>query len=173
MYFEVFATRPVLIEWKYVSLYILEATRFSISDVIMVAIESQITSLTIVYSTVIQTQIKKASKLRVTGLCAGNSPGTGEFPAQRASNAENVSIWWRHHGTRTSWTQMQEMESRCEIFLRNKDLVLSCLVLWTAKGDNLPYLSYPIIMKIHISMDGAQYFKLWNSISIVRLHDYL
>ena len=24
--------------------------------------------------------------------------GTGEFPAQRASNAENVSIWWRHHG---------------------------------------------------------------------------
>ena len=39
---------------------------------------------------------KKASKLRVTGLCAGNSPGTGEFPAQMASNAENVSIWWRH-----------------------------------------------------------------------------
>ena len=23
---------------------------------------------------------------------------TGEFPAQRTSNAENVSIWWRHHG---------------------------------------------------------------------------
>ena len=41
---------------------------------------------------------KKTSKLRVTGLCAGKSPGTGEFPAQMASNAENVSIWWRHHG---------------------------------------------------------------------------
>ena len=40
---------------------------------------------------------KKTSKLRVTGLCAGNSPGTGEFAAQMASNAENVSIWWRHH----------------------------------------------------------------------------
>ena len=38
---------------------------------------------------------KKTSKLRFTGLCAGNSPGTGEFPAQMASNAENVSIWWR------------------------------------------------------------------------------
>ena len=36
---------------------------------------------------------KKTSKLRVTGLCVGNSPGTGEFPAQMASNAENVSIW--------------------------------------------------------------------------------
>ena len=40
---------------------------------------------------------KKTSKLRITGLCAGNSPVTGEFPAQMASNAENVSIWWRHH----------------------------------------------------------------------------
>ena len=39
---------------------------------------------------------KKTSKLRVTGLCAGTSPGTGEFSAQMASNAENVSIWWRH-----------------------------------------------------------------------------
>ena len=40
---------------------------------------------------------KKTSKLRVTGLCVGNSLVTGEFPAQMASNAENVSIWWRHH----------------------------------------------------------------------------
>ena len=40
---------------------------------------------------------KKTSKLRVTGLCAGNSPMTGEFPTQKASNAENVSNWWRHH----------------------------------------------------------------------------
>ena len=40
---------------------------------------------------------KKTSKLRVTGLCEGNSPGTDEFPAQMASCAENVSIWWRHH----------------------------------------------------------------------------
>ena len=38
---------------------------------------------------------KKTSKLRVSDLCVGNSPVTGEFPAQMASNAENVSIWWR------------------------------------------------------------------------------
>ena len=42
----------------------------------MSAIASQITSLTIVYSTVYS---------------------GGEFPAQMSSNAENVSIWWRHH----------------------------------------------------------------------------
>ena len=40
---------------------------------------------------------RKRSKLRVTGLCVGNSPGTGEFPAQMASNAENVPIWLPHH----------------------------------------------------------------------------
>ena len=43
---------------------------------------------------------KKTSKLRITGLCVGNSPETGEFPAQMASNAENISIWWRHHENR-------------------------------------------------------------------------
>ena len=40
---------------------------------------------------------KKTSKHRVAGLYAGNSLVTGEFPAQMASDAENVSIWWRHH----------------------------------------------------------------------------
>ena len=37
---------------------------------------------------------QKTPKLFVNGLCVGYSPVTGEFPAQ--SNAENVSIWWRH-----------------------------------------------------------------------------
>ena len=36
----------------------------------------------------IKVRIQKKSKLRVTGLCEGNSPVTGEFPAQRTSNAE-------------------------------------------------------------------------------------
>ena len=40
---------------------------------------------------------KKTSKLRVTGLCEGNALVICEFPAQKASNAENVSSWWRHH----------------------------------------------------------------------------
>ena len=40
---------------------------------------------------------KETSKLRVTGLCVRDSPMSGEFLSQMASNAENVSIWWRHH----------------------------------------------------------------------------
>ena len=42
---------------------------------------------------------KKSSKLFVSVLCEGNLPVTGGFPSQRASNAENYSIWWRHHDT--------------------------------------------------------------------------
>ena len=42
---------------------------------------------------------KKISNFLVTDLCGGNSPVTGEFPALKASDAENVSIWWHHHGT--------------------------------------------------------------------------
>ena len=57
----------------------------------------QITSLAIVYLTVYSAQIKENIKApRHWPLC-GEFTGTGEFPAQKASNAENVSIWWRHH----------------------------------------------------------------------------
>ena len=49
----------------------------------MRAMAYQITSLTIVYSTVYSRhRSKKTSKLRVTDLCAGSSPVTGDFPAQ-------------------------------------------------------------------------------------------
>ena len=58
----------------------------------MDALASQITSFTIVYWTVYtgadQENIKALRRW----------PVTGEFPTQMASNAENVSIWWRHHG---------------------------------------------------------------------------
>ena len=67
-------------------------------DVIMGAMASQITTLMIVYSTVYSgvNQRKQQSSV-LLAICAGNSPVTGEFPAQMASNAETVSIGWRHH----------------------------------------------------------------------------
>ena len=40
---------------------------------------------------------RETSKLRGTCLCPKSSPVTGELPEQMASNAENVSIWWRLH----------------------------------------------------------------------------
>ena len=69
---------------------------------------------------------KKTAKLRVTGLCSGKSPVTGEIPAQMASNAENVSIWWRHR--EYSW-------SSCVYFV----VVISSLHhFWGIRFINLP-----------------------------------
>ena len=59
---------------------------------------SQIASLTIVYSTVYSRHIWKKHQNSVSlAFGRGNSPVTGEFPPQKSSNAENISIWWRHH----------------------------------------------------------------------------
>ena len=77
------------------------------TDVVMSEVASQITSLTIVYSTVYsgadQRKHQSSTSLAfVRGIhrrwpVNTHSPVTGEYPAQMASNAENVSIWWRHH----------------------------------------------------------------------------
>ena len=48
---------------------------------------------------------KKTSKLRVTGLCVGNSPLTGQWRG-------NVSIWWRHHLMLLCWVKLW-LNSRC------------------------------------------------------------
>ena len=61
----------------------------------MGAMASQIISFTSVYSYIFSgaDQSKHQSSASLAFVS-----GTGEFPAQMASNAENVSIWWRHHG---------------------------------------------------------------------------
>ena len=61
------------------------------SDVIMSAMATEITSLTIVYATV-YSGANKTHQSSAPLACEGNSPVTGEFPAQRVSNAENISI---------------------------------------------------------------------------------
>ena len=56
----------------------------------------------------IQKQVN-TSKLRVTGLCEGSPPVTGEFPARRTIDAENTSIWWRHHVETTEKYSTQQI----------------------------------------------------------------
>ena len=73
----------------------------------MSAMASQITSLTIVYSTVYsRRRTKETSKFRFTGLCVRNSLVASEFLTQRASNAEKVCIWWRHR-TSSHWRDQE------------------------------------------------------------------
>ena len=42
-------------------------------------------------------------QLQMLYICVRISPATGKIPAQRACNAENVSIWWRHHVIPWGW----------------------------------------------------------------------
>ena len=73
-------------------------------DVRMGAIASQLTSLTIVYSTVYSdADQRKHQSSASLAFVRGIHRGTGEFPAQMASYAENVSIWWRHHAEYFRW----------------------------------------------------------------------
>ena len=91
---------------------------------------------------------KKTSKLRVTGLCAGNSPVTGEFPAQMAGNAENVSIWWRHHVTLQTYTCRHLTESNqsfypSELFvLFSMGCLCFCRVTWNVRGIRMGCVHY-------------------------------
>ena len=68
------------------------------NDAIMSVIASQITGVPIVYLTVCsgadQREHQSSASLAFVG---GIHTVTGDFPVQRASNAENVSIWWRHY----------------------------------------------------------------------------
>ena len=68
------------------------------NDVIMGAIASKITSFMIVYSIVNSDADQRKYQSSVSlNFVWGVHRETGEFPAQMASYAENVSIWWRHH----------------------------------------------------------------------------
>ena len=69
-------------------------SHFHYSDILMSAMVSNHWRLKCLPNRLFRHRSKKTSKFSITGVCEGNSPMTGEFPAQRASNAENVSIWW-------------------------------------------------------------------------------
>ena len=65
---------------------------------------------------------KKTLKLLVTGFCEWTSLVIDEFPTQMASNAENVSTWWRHHvdstiaGVCVWWLQRLDYGRLCWIY---------------------------------------------------------
>ena len=81
----------------------------------MSTMASQITGFSIIYLIIcFRHSKKKKSKLRATGLCDEISPVSGDFPAQRASNAENVPNWGRHLALQQHlgniWSLLRETE---------------------------------------------------------------
>ena len=108
---------------------------------------------------------KKTSKLRVTGLCVGNSPGTDEFPAQRVSDAENVSIWWRHralwslslltsvsNGIMHQWDISFASDSWCQIIKSIVKIIRSSNV-WLGQiiGSKINFIKRFYVTKYQIS----------------------
>ena len=91
---------------------------FHYDDIIMRVMASQIISLMIVYSTVYsgadQRKHQSSTSLAfVRGIHRS-------FPAQMASNAENISIWWRHH--------------MCDVF--NNSFLASCKICDRSLDNN-------------------------------------
>ena len=86
---------------------------------------------------------KKRSKLFVTGLCTGNSPVTGGFPVQMASNAENVSIWWRHHAKVSGghfYGLVQERRNSSALAMKLHLCCINPLISLIRKDDNASWL---------------------------------
>ena len=76
------------------------------SYVILGTMASQITSASIVYSTVSWGTDQRKHQSSASLASVRGIHRDLWIPAQKASNAENVSIWWRQHGcgfTRISW----------------------------------------------------------------------
>ena len=83
------------------------------SDFIMSEMASQIISVSMVCSTVFRAQFKENIKAPRRWPLWGEFTGDRWIPPQRSSNAENVSIWWRHHDaswwtTDTQWPCLPE-----------------------------------------------------------------
>ena len=94
---------------------------------------------------------KKTSKLRVTGICEGNSPVTGEFHAQRSSNF----IWRRHHEISIKFSLKFDRQGPS-----NNIPVLVQIMAWRRPGDKP--LSEPMLVSLltHTCVTRPQWVKL-------------
>ena len=85
--------RPVLVQYWSAKIWYQRACRSAIP----ITVTSNHRSLDCLSNRMFMRRQKKTSKLRVTDLWEGNPQVTGRFPPQKASNTEDVSIWWCHH----------------------------------------------------------------------------
>ena len=131
----------------------------------MIAMASQITSLTIAYSILYpDADQRKPQSSTSLGICAGNSQVTGEFLAQMASNAKNVSTWWRHYDREQGLTY-----AKMCISMASENCIFSKQIVYNLKEDvskhliaRLAVLHAPghqaalgiLIIKIRWSADG-------------------
>ena len=90
--------------------------------------------------------IKETSKSVLLALSEGNSSVTSDFPAQRASNAEKASMWWRH---------MTRLVLGLKHSLRTRQIpwpLMSRLLSWPGHQQD-PFLTFARMIKCkHVFM---------------------
>ena len=112
------------------------------SDVILGAMASQITSISIVFSTVYSgVDQRKHQSSASLAFVRGIHRWPVNSPTQMASNAENVSIWWRHHEMTRVFALMWRSRSvssgwELDLCFRIASLYFWVLTLWR-KGSIL------------------------------------
>ena len=132
---------------------------------------------------------KKTSMPRVTGLCEGNSPVTGEFPTQRASNTENVSIWWHYHAKNKGYA-MWTIHSLFHVISRNicsvpwpfvseepiwlpryRWLLRTCLSYWSNNDNIITWTHFPHCLCMHPANGRRCYIVTSSPIGLVHTHN--
>ena len=105
------------------------------NDVIMTTMASQITSLTVVYSIVYSGADQRKHQSSASLAFVRGTHRDLWIPAQRTSNAENVSIWWRHHEEwlKSSW--LLQMPWHWAISNNHTDFSIVCV-------SHCPYNTY-------------------------------
>ena len=142
--------------FKYFTFNVYASDFLHYNNVIMCAMASQIMNPTIGYWTVYsRRRPKKTLKLRVTGLCARNSPLTGQFAAQMTSNAENVSIWWRHHGV------LMQVTWPLEIYM-HLSMLWKCRFCWCFHYRNQNWIIFGLGSKEHRDQNHPIPHKHWH-----------
>ena len=100
---------------------------------------SQITSFTIVYSTVHSGAHQRKHQSPASLVFCGES--TGDFPAQMASNVENVPIWWRHHvpgKSRRNKANLRDLIAATGLVISNWIQIVNFSARVTVKFDGWP-----------------------------------
>ena len=104
-------------------------------------------SLGCLFYTLFKPTSKKTSRPALLVLCEENSPLTGEFSSQRTSNAENVSIWWRHNDNHyiCVWLPWNHVEMGC----RGDEFSFYHFYMTTENAVHLYWVCYPVLVTVY------------------------
>ena len=136
----------------------------------MCAVVSQITTVSIVYFTECSGADRRKQQSSASLVFERNSPVTGEFPAQRESNAAIVPIWWRHL-TKLNIIRLST-DSSCRVWGHKWAI---CHLWWYNFYFLLTFLAF-IYVVLHITSDffndwSCRIAILYEVIYIIILHE--